>query len=197
MLATALFALALNHVPAGFQQDGLNGHVLGTGTEGTTYEFEGTFAALSIPFTMTLVQDATHVSENAVIATSGASLFVDVQCGIVDGQATCTENINEGSSTTVLTESGAVSLIGVPVATGTATAVPSQSITSSSASGSSSSLSLLPPVITPTQTATSPSQSSVTSQPQSSSTTASGAFRNTFVGFGIALPALAMFLISF
>ena len=68
---------------------------------------------------MTLVEDATHVSEGAIIATALETLHVDVQCGIAGANAVCTEQISDADSTTTIIESGAVELVGVPIITGT------------------------------------------------------------------------------
>ena len=54
--------------------------------------------------TVTLVEDATHVSEGAIIATALETLHVDVQCGIAGGNAVCTEQISDADSTTTIIE---------------------------------------------------------------------------------------------
>lgn len=108
-------------------------------------------------FAVTLVEDDAHVSEIAVIQEQTMTLSVNVQCGLQNGSALCTEIVSEGTQATQITESGSVSFIPVPVVTGKVT------ITS------------LPPSSTspPTPTSTQPPQITITNLSQSapSSTT--------------------------
>lgn len=106
---------------------------------------------------VTLVEDDAHVSEIAVIQEQTMTLSVNVQCGLQNGSALCTEVVSEGTQATQITETGSVSFIPVPVVTGKVT------ITSLPPSSSSP----------PTATSTQPPQMTITniSQGAPSSTT--------------------------
>ncbi|KAI5116964.1 hypothetical protein M0805_001367 [Coniferiporia weirii] len=216
MFASALIALAFAYVaraqgsvvsvfPVGFEDDGLQGGPVGTGADGTTYAFDATFPTLSIPFTLTLVEDATHVSETAVIATAGETLFVGVECGFSSGIAVCTEIASEDSTSTVFVETGLVSLIGVPVVTGSvinSSASPSISFSSSQPTDTSSSdtASVLPasiPVSTPSATVTTPAATVVTPPAGTATGLSSGASRSALAGIGVTIPALMALLVAF
>ncbi|EJD06463.1 uncharacterized protein FOMMEDRAFT_165256 [Fomitiporia mediterranea MF3/22] len=129
MIASTLFALALvsavraqtstaSLLPIGFEGDGLQGEVVGTGTDGTTYVLSGTFDTFSIPFTMTLVEDASHISETANIASE---LLINAECTLSgNNQAVCAETIVvPGSSTTAMSLTGSIELTPIALASNT------------------------------------------------------------------------------
>ncbi|KAL5485694.1 hypothetical protein ACEPAI_6735 [Sanghuangporus weigelae] len=168
MIASALLILAVANVvraqvstaslfPVGFMDDGLSGEAVGTGADGTTFVLSATFAELSVPYTMTLVQDETHVSITAALETAGITVPIDVQCAMGSGEAVCQQVVGSGIDATTITESGAVFLTGVPVGEGAATVTgiatgASRSITFSSSIPTDTDV--LPPIISNTRTAT-------------------------------------------
>ncbi|KAL5503824.1 hypothetical protein ACEPAH_7895 [Sanghuangporus vaninii] len=171
MIASTLLVLAAANVaraqvstaslfPVGFMDDGLSGEAVGTGVDGTTFVLSATFDELSVPYTMTLVQDETHVSITAALETAGITVPIDVQCAMGGGEAVCRQVVGSGIDATTITESGAVLLTGVPVGegaagsvtvTGTATGT-SRLITFSSSTPTDTDV--LPPIISNTRTAT-------------------------------------------
>lgn len=158
---------------------------------------------------VTLVEDATHVSEGAVIATALESLTVDVQCGIAGVNAVCTEKINDAASATTIVESGVVEFVPVPIQVGTGpitsagSSLPtSASITFVSGTATSSvvsqtSISVLPPVLSTSRASTSSIATVVTpSALNPTASSASGASRVATTGLAMLLPILAMMLVS-
>ncbi|EJD06416.1 uncharacterized protein FOMMEDRAFT_16982 [Fomitiporia mediterranea MF3/22] len=125
MITSALLALAVANVvraqstaslfPVGFQGDDLQGTVVGTGAQGTTYVLSATFGDLGIPYTLTLVQGSTYLSEGADIVTAGITVPIDAECGIQGSNAVCTEVVGSGIDGTTITESGPIFLTAVPV----------------------------------------------------------------------------------
>ncbi|KAL5526261.1 hypothetical protein ACEPAF_7984 [Sanghuangporus sanghuang] len=128
----------------------ISGQVVGTGADGTTYVLSasGTSAG-DIPFTMTVVQDASHVSEAVSLAMG---LGADVQCAYdSQGAGACTL-VTEGTGTDASGDAGpqttvistSLSLVAVPVTTASSTSTQlsaSGSATSSGSTDSSSSTS--------------------------------------------------------
>ena len=141
------------------------------------------------------MQDATHVSQHAVISATDGSFNVDVQCGLDGLSATCTEQVSEGTQATTQIISGTYSPVAVPVVTGSDTFPASSLTVSASASGASitfsstgsgsgtGSLSVLPAQITVTSR-TSSASATVTSGLSESGTSTSGAERVFGAGAG-------------
>ncbi|KAL5486336.1 hypothetical protein ACEPAI_7382 [Sanghuangporus weigelae] len=123
----------------------ISGEVIGTGADGTTYVLSasGTDAG-DIPFMMTVVQDASHVSEAVSLATG---LGADVQCAYdSQGIGACTlvtegtgtdANGDAGPQTTVI--SASLSLVAVPVTTASSTSTQPSAGGSATSSGSADS----------------------------------------------------------
>ena len=151
--------------------------------------------SFSLLHTVTVVQDATHVSQHAVISATDGSFNVDVQCGLDGLSATCTEQVSEGTQATTQIISGTYSPVAVPVVTGSDTFPASSLTVSASASGASitfsstgsgsgtGSLSVLPAQITVTSR-TSSASATVTSGLSESGTSTSGAERVFGAGAG-------------
>ncbi|EJD07170.1 uncharacterized protein FOMMEDRAFT_17634 [Fomitiporia mediterranea MF3/22] len=109
----------------GFDTESLpiSGEIVGTGADGTTYVISasGTDAG-DIPFTMTVVQDATHVSEALTLATG---IGGNIQCGYnTQGVGTCTivvAGAGTGTETdaapSTLITTGTIPMVAVPVTT--------------------------------------------------------------------------------
>ncbi|KAH8117727.1 hypothetical protein DFH11DRAFT_1570226 [Phellopilus nigrolimitatus] len=151
----------------------LQGEVVGTGADGTTYILSGTPTEGS-PFTLTLVEDASGVSEHAVAPTGSATLDYNVECGFDSASlGVCTAIIAAGTGaeavSTTRTDSGTVTLIPVAVSTGSGSAA-----TTTSGSGRS--------------TITSPS-SNPSSSP-SATQSASWATRNVIIDLGTVLSVI-------
>ncbi|KAI5118499.1 hypothetical protein M0805_003999 [Coniferiporia weirii] len=117
----------------------ISGEIIGTGSDGTTYVISASGTDTGdVPFTMTVVQDATHVSEALSL---GSGLGENAECTynaqgvgactlVIEGAGTGTES--SAPETSVVT--GTVLMVAVPVTTAP---TPSPSATQGQKSGSS------------------------------------------------------------
>ncbi|KAL5503850.1 hypothetical protein ACEPAH_7921 [Sanghuangporus vaninii] len=208
MLATTLLALVLANVA--FAQslsptstasiiqvipaaDGVEGQVLGTGSDGeTTYQLFGTLQQFNLPFTATLVQDASHMSEAAFIQGSGASLIIQAECAFTNSgaEASCVEAIVQPTLTTSLALTGAQSFTAVPILSGTAL-----SSFTGSASGSGSE-SVLPPSLSTSPSGSSATVVSETSSAPSETATSGASSRYSSISVGFAWSLILPSIIS-
>ncbi|KAL5485716.1 hypothetical protein ACEPAI_6757 [Sanghuangporus weigelae] len=194
MLASTLLALALANVvfaqsfsptsTASIIQiipavDGVEGQVLGTGSAGeTTYQLFGTLGGqLNLPFTATLVQDASHMSEAAFIQASGASLVIQAECAFTNSgaEASCVQAIVQPTLTTSLALTGVQSFTAVPILSGTAPPSFTGSASGSGGGSGSGSESVLPPSISTSASGSTATVVSGTSSAPSETATTSGA----------------------
>ncbi|EJD06438.1 uncharacterized protein FOMMEDRAFT_138407 [Fomitiporia mediterranea MF3/22] len=86
----------------GFPVNYQGGIVIGTGAEGTTFILSGT-DLIDRPYTMTVAQDATHISMgsawDAVVAMPPYNLPpYEIRCGLSQSVAICTVNIEQFST---------------------------------------------------------------------------------------------------
>lgn len=147
---------------------------------------------------MTLVEDATHVANEAVIGTESAGGFEFYgNCDLGSIDAICTEIGANEQATTTVTYSGPYELVDVPI--GTDTALATTATATASITFSASSEPVLPPSIPvrntqPTVTSTGSSAPSSTLAPG----TGSGAVKNAFVGLGVGVvgPAVLALLVT-
>ncbi|EJD06481.1 uncharacterized protein FOMMEDRAFT_144509 [Fomitiporia mediterranea MF3/22] len=121
----------------------LQGEVVGTGTDGTTYVLSGSPTNSAPPVTLTLVQDASHVSEFAAESTGSVSAEFHVECGFDSashGVCTLEQILANGANVTTVfsTDSGTVTIIPVPVSSSGATATTPTSTQSANPTQSSS-----------------------------------------------------------
>ncbi|EJD06414.1 uncharacterized protein FOMMEDRAFT_151675 [Fomitiporia mediterranea MF3/22] len=116
---------ALLDVEFGYSEANQSGIVIGTGAEGTSFIISGTLGAIDRPYTMTVVQDATHYSKGGGVgATDAAIPPYTIQCDLSNTSvAICTEQF--ALLTTTFTES--VSITSVVVSPGTGTGFPTRS----------------------------------------------------------------------
>ncbi|EJD06415.1 uncharacterized protein FOMMEDRAFT_151676 [Fomitiporia mediterranea MF3/22] len=91
------------------------GQVVGTGADGTTFIVSGTFGEIEVGYTMTVVQDVSHISKGAELVTSSITMPYEVQCELqTDGDAVCTERLDLG----VITTTQDIILTGIVVSPG-------------------------------------------------------------------------------
>ncbi|THH10323.1 hypothetical protein EW145_g1406 [Phellinidium pouzarii] len=153
----------------------LQGEIAGSSADGTTYVLSYVpTSAGDTPFTLTLVENASHVSVHvfASDAMASASVELDADCGFGSSANVCTAVAEVGSGTNITTEIQTISAASEFTGTLTPVAV---SKASAAASGFSS--------------ATSSTQSSSPSAPSTRSTSA--ATLNVAIEYG---PVLSMFL---
>ncbi|EJD06413.1 uncharacterized protein FOMMEDRAFT_151674 [Fomitiporia mediterranea MF3/22] len=112
------------------QEEGQRGTVLGSEADGTTFLISGTFVALNAGYTMTVVQDAVHISKGADFVASGQTITYDVECGLDTGNAICTEQMNNAILT--FTDDLQVTTILVGPVTGGGSVSPTSSVASAS-----------------------------------------------------------------
>ncbi|EJD06462.1 uncharacterized protein FOMMEDRAFT_151730 [Fomitiporia mediterranea MF3/22] len=175
----------------GLGQNGLQGEVVGKGANGTTYVLSGSFTALTTPFTMTVVEDATHVVETAVLKSAEV---LEVDCSLSGKNAVCTQKAIIQSSTSATTITSTIDFLRVSVSSGTPSRT-SHSTTTSAASGSGSST--LPPSISASTTSTtSTTASSTSSGGAGGSGNTSDALQNARIAFGLALLAFLASLVD-
>ncbi|EJD06482.1 uncharacterized protein FOMMEDRAFT_25751 [Fomitiporia mediterranea MF3/22] len=83
--------------------ESLQGEILGTGSDGTTYAISGIFSG--VPATATLVENASHLSERIAISTAGGQAEFITDCSMDEN--------HEGSCSVILN----VSANGIETAT--------------------------------------------------------------------------------
>jgi len=96
-----------------FDSVDLAGSIAGVGADGTTYVLSADYTVeadddttIAFPITMTLVEDATHVSEAVNVAITGVpsglgigdgAMSIGAECNIANGEAVCTEHAAQGT----------------------------------------------------------------------------------------------------
>ncbi|KAL5476445.1 hypothetical protein ACEPAI_3351 [Sanghuangporus weigelae] len=211
MLASTLLALALAN--AAFAQsfsptstasiiqiipavDGVEGQVLGTGSAGGPAQPPVHRYVLRnriyLPYSPTLVQDASHMSEAAFIQASGASLVIQAECAFTNSgaEASCVQAIVQPTLTTSLALTGVQSFTAVPILSGTAP----PSFTGS-ANGSASE-SVLPPSISTSASGSTATVVSGTSSSPSETATSGASSRYSSISVGFAGSLIVFIVIS-
>ncbi|EJD06437.1 uncharacterized protein FOMMEDRAFT_25715 [Fomitiporia mediterranea MF3/22] len=113
-----------------FEEPSAKGLVIGTGAQGTTYLVSGTFYGFDTGYTLTVAQDATHISKGGDAVDGSITLSYEVQCGINNVDMICTERLGVGVETTTQD----LSYTGIIVSTAGATpgSLPQSTVTASS-----------------------------------------------------------------